>query len=376
MKGSIRRRSKNSWELTVDLGVDAQGKRRRRYENVKGSKAVADRRLRELLASLDNGLPLDGGQVTLIEFLNRWLIDYAIPNTRARTSERYASDIRLHIAPAIGHVKLAQLRPSDIQQLEAKLLKAGKSARSVRHLHVVLKLALKHAVRWGLVYRNVADAVDPPRVQQADVQPPDAEQVWKILGAAEKTPYGAALTFIARTGCRRGECLGLRWTDIDLENGTASIVQSLQRVGKQGLIFQPPKSVKSRRSIALDGATIDMLRKHRGEQVLTNMELANAYRDNGLVFPGPFGDPLDPATLTRNFEKLAAGVGVEKVRLHDLRHFHASLLLKAGTHLKVVQERLGHASIAITADIYSHVAPGLQREAAAAFEDAMDKAAS
>lgn len=183
------------------------------------------------------------------------------------------------------------------------------------------------------------------------------------------------MTFIARTGCRRGECLGLRWTDIDLENGTASIVQSLQRVGKQGLVFQPPKSAKSRRSIALDDATIDMLRKHRGEQVLSKMELANAYEDNGLVFPRPFGGPLDPATLTRNFEKLAAESNIENVRLHDLRHFHASLLLKAGTHLKVVQERLGHASIAITADIYSHVAPGLQREAAAAFGDAMDKAA-
>lgn len=177
MKGSIRRRSKTSWELSIDLGTDAQGKRLRKYENVKGTKGAADRRLRELLASLDKGLPLDGGQITLIEFLERWLADYAFPNTRPRTAERYASDVRLHIVPAIGHVKLPQLRPSDIQQLEASLLQAGKSARSVRHLHVVLKLALKHAVRWGLVYRNVAEAVDPPRIHQADVQPPDAEQV-------------------------------------------------------------------------------------------------------------------------------------------------------------------------------------------------------
>ncbi len=136
----------------------------------------------------------------------------------------------------------------------------------------------------------------------------------------------------------------------------------------------PPKSAKSRRAIALDTQTVDMLRELRGHQILVKAELGDTYHDNGLVFPGPFGDPLDPATLTRNFEKLVRKAGLSLVRLHDLRHFHATLLLQAGTHLKVVQERLGHASIAITADTYSHVAPGLQRAAADAFAEAMDRA--
>ena len=173
--------------------------------------------------------------------------------------------------------------------------------------------------------------------------------------------------FIARTGVRWGECLGLRWADVDLDGGIASIVQSLQRVKDQGLVFVTPKSAKSRRAIALDAETVNMLRELRGNQILLRAELGSVYEDYGLVFPGPSGKPLDPATLTRNFEQLVRGAG-----LHDLRHFHATALLQAGVHLKVVQERLGHASIAITADTYSHVPPSLQRDAAGAFARAME----
>ena len=374
MRGSIRKRGKNSWELTINLGRDAQGKRLRKFVNVKGKKADADRRLRELMASFDRGLPPDNGKVTVAEFLERWLADYAEPGTRGRTAQRYESDVRLYMVPAFGHLRLTQLRPSDIQALEAKLLKQGKSARSVGHLHTVLKEALKHAMRWGLLHRKVAEAVDPPRVHRKEVQPPDAIDVLLILELANETPYAPPLTFLARTGCRRGECLGLRWSDVDLENGTASIVQTLQRVRKQGLVFLPPKSAKSRRAISLDAETVRSLREHRGKQVLLKVELGDAWGDHGLVFPGALGQPLDPATLTRNFKKLAGRVGMSHVRLHDLRHFHATMLLKSGTHLKVVQERLGHASIAITADTYSHVAPGLQKAAAEAFSDAMEQA--
>ena len=374
MKGHIRHRGKGSWEITIDLGKDAEGRRLRKFVNIKGKKADADRYLRELLTSLDKGLPVDTGAITTGEFLEKWLSDYAVPNTRPRTSERYASDIRLHIKPVLGHIKLTDLRASHIQKLEADLVASGKSATSVRHLHRVLKSALKRAMRWGYVYRNVAEAVDPPGQVHHEIRPPELNQVLELLRLADDTPYGTALTFMARTGCRRGECLGLRWTDIDLENATASIMQTLQRVKREGLIFLPPKSAKSKRAIALDEATVDMLREHRGRQVLQQLELGNVYEDHGLVFPGPFGKPLDPATLTRNFEKLAKKAGIEHVRLHDLRHFHATTLLRTGTHLKIVQERLGHASIAITADTYSHVAPGLQRQAAAAFADLMDSA--
>ena len=163
------------------------------------------------------------------------------------------------------------------------------------------------------------------------------------------------------------ECLGLHWRNVDLDSGTASIVASLQRIRREGLTCTPPKSSKSRRAVALDSDTVAMLRELRGKQILWKAGLGDVYHDNGMVFPGPFGKPLDPATLTRNFENLVRKAGLRHVRLHDRRHFHATLLLQAGTHLKVVKERLGHASIAITADTYSHVAPGIQRAAVDAF---------
>ena len=195
-----------------------------------------------------------------------------------------------------------------------------------------------------------------------------------ILDLAEKTPYLGALLFAAFTGCRRGEVLGLHWSDVDLENGNASIVQSLQRLKGKGLVFQPPKSNKSRRSIALDEDTVATLREHLGRQLRYRVELDGIYQDQDLVFPGPKGGPLDPSVLTRNFKKLARKAGLTNVRLHDLRHFHATLLLQEGTNPKIVQERLGHSSFAVTMDTYSHVAPGLQEQAAKNFASAMGRA--
>jgi len=355
------------------MGRDGRGKRQRRFLNVKGKKTEADRRLREVLASLDKGIPLNVGKLTVGEFLQRWYRDYVVPNTRPRTAYRYEGDIRLHMTPTIGHIPLTQLRASDVQQLEAGLLAEGMSPRSVRHVHAVLKKSLKHSMRWGLTHVNVADAVEPPRIQSKEVQPPSVEEVRCILKHAQDTPYVPALTFMARTGVRRGECLGLCWANVDLEHGTASIVQSLQRVIGRGLVFMPPKTTKSRRAVALDTTTVSMLRDLQGQQILMKAELGDTYHDNGMVFPGPFGDSLDPNALTRAFKRLSRAVGLDSTRLHDLRHFHATVLLQAGTHLKVVQERLGHSSIAVTADTYSHVVAGLQRQAVDMFSKAMDQ---
>ena len=374
MNGSIRRRGKGTYELTIDLGKDSNGRRQRKFVNVKGTRKEADRKLRDILASLDKGLPVDAGKVSLSEMLQRWMRDYVVPNTRARTAERYESDIRLHIEPSLGHIQLSRLSPADIQAMEARLLEGGKSARSVQHIHAVLRESLKHALRWGLVFRNPAEAVDPPRPSRPEIQPPSANAVWDLLEAAKETPYHGALVFLAFTGCRRGEALGLRWTDIDLENGNAAIVQSLQRVKGKGLVFQAPKSTKSRRAISLDSDTIDMLREHRGKQLLRQVELYGAYSDQGLVFPGSLGGPIDPSVLTRTFEKLVRRIGLTATRLHDLRHFHATLLLQQRTNSKVVQERLGHSSFAITMDTYSYVTPGLQKQAAQDFALAMEKA--
>ena len=168
--------------------------------------------------------------------------------------------------------------------------------------------------------------------------------------------------------------LGLRWSDVDLENGVASIVQSLQRLKGKGLVLQPPKSSKSRRAVAIDPDTVAMMREHRGRQLLYQVELDGAYEDQVLVFPEPLGGLLDPSVLTRTFEKLVLKAGLANIRLHDLRHFHATLMLQEGANPKIVQERLGHSSFAITMDTYSHVVPGLQEQAAKDFAAAMGRA--
>ena len=370
MRGTIRKlknRKTTTWEVRVDMPSGADGKRRMKSVSVRGTKRDADMKLRTLLSSLDKGLSPDGSKASTSQYLDWWLQTYAIPNVRPRTSERYGSDVRLHISPVIGSIRLSNLRAGDAQVVLSGMLHRGYSRKSVRHCYRVMRLALKHAVEKGILQVNVTDAVKPPRLESTELDLPSLEEVQHILELADSTPYGSVLRFTVSTGCRRGEALGLEWRHLDLENGSASIVQSLQRIGRTGLQLVPPKSAKSRRSIALDEHTVEMLRAHRGGQILTMAQLGSAYEDNGLVFPGPMGKALDPATLTRNFEKLARCAGKSHVRLHDLRHFHASLLLKEGVHLKVVQERLGHSSIAITADIYSHVAPSLQREAAEVF---------
>jgi len=376
MRGTIRKlksRKTTTWEVRVDVTPGADGMRRMKSVSVRGTKRDADMKLRTLLSSLDKGLSPGGSKVTTSQYLDWWLQTYAIPNVRPRTSERYGSDVRLHISPVIGGIRLDHLRAADAQMVLSKMLKAGSAPKSVRHCYRVMRLALKHAVEKGILQVNVTDAVKPPRLESTELEVPSLEEVQHILELADSTPYGSVLSFIVRTGCRRGEALGLEWRHLDLEHGTASIVQSLQRIGRTGLRLVPPKSAKSRRSLALDRHTVEMLRSQHGGQILIMAQLGSSYEDNGLVFPGPMGKPLDPATLTRNFKKLVRRVGKSHIRLHDLRHFHASLLLKAGVHLKVVQERLGHSSIAITADTYSHVAPSLQREAADVFARDMQK---
>ena len=373
-QGSIRQRSKNSWEITVFLGRNASGGQVRRFLTIKGTKTDAQRRLRELLGSLDKGLPIDSSKLTLGVFLAQWQRDYVNTNTRPRTSESYAAIIRNRLTPPLGHIQLQRLQPSDVQAMEARLLELGAATKTVRNIHLVLNESLRYAVRKGILYRNVCDAVDVPRLVRPEINVPKTEQVWELLEVAKDTPYYAPLCFAAFTGCRRGEVLGLRWRDVDLGRGTASIVQTLQRIEGRGLIFQPPKSMKSRRAIALDSSTVAMIREHQGQQLLHKMELRDIYDDHDLVFPGSLGRPLDPSVLTRQFERLARRVGMEGVRLHDLRHHHATLLLQANTHPKIVQERLGHSTVAITLDLYSHVVPGLQEKAAETFNEAMQEA--
>ena len=376
MKGSIRRRknTKNSWEITVDLGRDAEGKRRRKFEHVQGKKA-ADRRLRELLVSLDRGMPISTDKVTVAEWLDKWLTEHIGPTTRQKTAERYRDVTKKRISPHIGHVQMTRLTPTDVKTLEAEWAHRGMSATGVGYGHRVLSAALKYGVKMEVLYRNPAQVVDPPRVEKREMQPPDVGTVNGILTASEEAGDRAfpALRLIAYSGVRRGECLGLAWSQVDFARQEISIVQSLVRSADKGLILEPPKSRASRRVIDLDNGTMEVLRDHKVRQMEHRLVLGKTYEDHDLVFPNEFGHPLNPMALTRALNRAGKRVQADRMKLHDLRHFHASLLLQSGQNPVLVSKRLGHSAVNMTLDIYGHLMPGWQREAAEVFAKAMER---
>lgn len=374
MKGSIRKRGKDSWELTIEGGRDTQGRRQRKFINVKGKRADAERHLRELLTAADRGIPINTQNITVAQWVERWLRDHVAPNCRTRTREGYEGIMAKHVLPNIGHLQLTKLTPSHIKALEAKLSAQGMAPAGVTLAHNVLSGALKQAVRMELLWRNPSQAVTPPKVVRKEVEPPEVTVVRRILdiAKAEERPLFPCLYLIAYTGMRRGEALGLRWQDVDFELGAISIVQTLGRSLK-GLIFQPPKTQAGRRTIELDASTIAILRVHQGQQLLHRAQLEGAYQDYDLVFANPTGGPMNPMGLTRAFQALAKRAGFIDANLHDLRHFHASVLLQRGQNPGLVSKRLGHASIATTMDIYGHVLPGWQKEASEAFAKAMEQ---
>lgn len=297
------------------------------------------------------------------------------PKNRQMTLERYERIIQWHVVPYLGHVALTKLAPSDIQALEAKLSSQGMAPAGVELVHAVLSGALKYALRMEVIWRNPAQAVTPPKTLRQEMEPPDIAGVRRMLAGAKAKghPLFPCLYLIAYTGIRRGEALGLRWQDVGLEAATISIAQTLSRSVHKGLIFQPPKTNSGRRTIDLDAGTVEVLRTHQGQQLLQRLELQGAHRDNGLVFPGPMGEPMNPMALTRACQSLDKRVGLKEANVHDLRHFHASVMLQGNQSLVLVSKRLGHSSVTMTADIYAHVLPGWQKEAASAFAKAMEQ---
>ena len=375
MNGSIRKRGKGSWELTIDLGHDADGKRRRKFVNVKGSKAQAQQKLRELLTSLDKGIPVSTSKISFGEWLSRWMAEYVVPKTRQKSQERYEGLIRKHIVPSLGDIELAKVTPSDIQALEARLLTNGMAPKGVESVHNVISGAFKYALRLEIVWRNPTKSVSPPKTTRKEVEPPVISRVKGILklAEAEQHPLLPCLHLIAYTGIRRGEALGLRHQDLDLAHGTISIVQTISRSVQKGIIVEPTKSAAGRRVLDLDDITVKILRAHIGRQLLDRAELGDAYQDTGLVFPSPLGQPFNPMNLTRAFQALAKKQGTKEAKLHNLRHFHASVMLQNGASLLLVSKRLGHASVSTTGDIYGHLLPGWQKEAANNFAKAMEE---
>jgi len=372
MPGHIRKRGKKSWAVVVDLGRDSvTGRRRQDWRSVKGTKKEAEAFLVQLLHERDQGNDIERTRLTVGQYLERWLSNYVAVNTAPATVVTYGSFVHRHLLPALGSIPLAKLRPQHIDAYYSRALKDGRangggglSATTVLHHHRVLREALQHAVRLQLIARNPADATEPPRPARHEVSALSQEDAQRLLEAADGTSHGSLVYLAIMTGLRKGELLGLRWQDVDLEGGVLYVRQALQRLGSEGITFRAPKTRGSGRAVALSPATVRRLRQHRQRQLEARLIAGLAYQDNGLVFATALGTPTDPANLRRAWGRIVKAAGLDGLRFHDLRHAHATLMLQQGVHPKVVSERLGHSGIRITMDTYSHVMPGLQAAAA------------
>jgi integrase len=366
MRGHICRRSKNSWAVIVYLGRDAATGKERHKWFTHPTKQEAEAHLAQLLTQLHGGGTLPHTKATVAEFLQQWLQDYATGAVGPVTLATYRDMIRVHISPALGGIPLAKLSPQAVQGYLSRELE-GLSPTTVRHHAMILHAALRHAVRWGLLARNPCDMVDPPRRVHAEMRVLDEEQVRLFLAEARRSsPHYALYLAAILTGMRQGELMGVRWRDVDLVLGVAAIQQTFYQMGRQQL-FKEPKTPKARRNVALPKALIEELRRVRERQAEYRTLFGPEYQDHDLIFCQPNGKPLRANNIVRrDFRRVLKRASLPQIRFHDLRHCHATLLLRQGVHPKVVQERLGHSTPAFTLQVYSHVLPGLQAEAAEA----------
>jgi len=368
-EGSIFRRADGSWAGALSY-VDDTGERRRRTVYGRTQGAVREK-LREARQRVDDGQPVKDAATTLAAWLTDWTGKaLEASDVKRATKDLYAFIARKHLAPALGHLTLAQLRPSDVEAMIVAKRAAGLSASTVRTIYTVLRAALTVAVRDGLVRRNVAMAVRRPTAERTEARYLTAEQAQRLLEAVRGDRLEPLFRVLLATGVRRGEALALHWADADLTGATLRVRWTLSRTS-EGLRLGEPKTDSSRRVVPLPRTTVETLRAHRSGQAAERLAAGPSWQDHGLVFSTEIGTPLEPRNVLRRFDLLAGRAGLDGVSLHTLRHSAASFLLAAGTHTKVVQMHLGHSSYAITADIYSHVAPAQAREAADRLDEAI-----
>ncbi len=369
MKGNIRKRSENGgWQITIWTGTKPDGKPQRYYETIKGKKADAQRRLRELLTTMDKGTYTPPSHLTLAQLLKQWLEGYCMTNCSLRTQDFYEYIVGIHLIPALGHIKLDSLKAQVIQAYYGSACQKL-SNRTVLHIHRVLSQSLKWAVKQGYIGRNPTESADPPVPRYRTMTTLSQDEVSLLLARAQNNYYYPVIYTAISTGLRRNEILGLRWRDIDLIMTSLSVSQVIYK-GRGRVEFKEPKTEHSRRRVSMTPKLTCYLREYRSSQEQLFMEQGRTLSLDDLVFCHPNGKPLDPSTVTHNFHKITRDIGL-KVRFHDLRHSCASLMLREGVHPKIVSEMLGHSTVAITLDVYSHVTPGLQEAAARSLNEVL-----
>lgn len=367
-EGTISQRKDGRWEAKISLD---NGKRKAYYGSTR--KEVSDK-LKIALRDQQQGLLVTGPSQTVEQYLTRWLEDSARQTVRPRTYECYALSVR-RLTPHLGKVRLSALTPAHVQKCYAALLDQGLSRRSVELDHAVLHRALKMAVQWNLMGRNPTEAVAVPRPERKEMQVLTSEQVQQLFASTAEDRLHGLWVLLATTGLRMGEATALRWEDVNFKNGRVTIQRAIQPQKGKGMVIVEPKTERSRRTVHLAEGTVSALRQHRARQVAERLQAGSLWEDQGLIFCSETGRPLSPSMVEKPFQRALVVAGLPRIRLHDLRHTAATLLLADGMHPKLVQEMLGHSTITLTLDTYSRVVPAMHMEAATSMNKLFKRAA-
>lgn len=378
--GSVYQRADGRWESIARYTDPLTGEKHKKSFYGKGPKEVLGKK-RAFEDDLKRGIVPKAGKLTVEDWLDDWLQTYKKNTVRQNTYEGYQRVINGHLKPTIGKKPLKDLRPEHVQKmLNNKMLNGNLrnegtplSARQVEYIYAVLHMALERALKNGLVSRNVCDVVDKPKKVKREFIPWNIKQTNKFLNSVKDIRLFPLYMVAWGTGLRRAEILGLQWTDVDLNKGTITVRRALVRV-KGGYKFQEPKTDKSRRTVPLPTAVVDALKDWKKQQAKENMKWNGLHKDLpdderppynplNMVFCNELGEPINPEFISRSFKRDLKKAGLPEIRFHDLRHGHATMLLELGEDLKIISERLGHSTITLTADTYSHVREELQREA-------------
>jgi integrase len=376
MRGHIRERSPGRWAIVLDVRDATTGKRKRRWHSFTGTKREAQNECARLICELQGGVYLEPNKTTLAQFLNRWL-EHMGAQVSPRTLERYSEIAINNIIPSLGSVVITKLTPIQVSTSYAKALATGRrdgtgglSPRTVHHMHRVLKQAMNQAVRWQIIGRNPLDAIDPPKVERRRLDTYDVAQTVELLDVVRGTSMFIPILLAALCGMRRGEIAALRWRSVDLMTGQIAVVESCEQMNGS-IRYKEPKNGRAR-TVALSATVTEELRAHRLAQARELLKLGIRPADDGFVATLADGRSLQPTWITHEWVRLIQTIpSLPRLRFHDLRHAHATHLLASGVHPKVASERLGHSNVGITLDLYSHVMPGMQEDAAARVDDAL-----
>lgn len=366
MAGQIIARGRNVWMCRVYVG-EVAGKRRYLNKTVHGTKKDAQAWLNNTLRAQDTGMLTEPTRLTVTEYLSIWLTDVADIRVSERTARDYREYAQRYLAPALGDYRLAQLTAAHVQAMYADMLERGLSARTVRIAHAVLRMALDTAVKTNVLARNVADSTTLPKHVRREMKALSPADARRVIAAAKDDHWEAFWLVLLALGLRPGEASALKWSDVSGDR--LNIQRSLTPAYRGKWSLHEPKTARSRRVVIMPPMVISALAAHKRRQAEEKLAAGSAYQSHNFVFALADGSPVHPASLSKNaFLRLLARAGVPVVRMYDLRHTSASLALASGEHVKVVSERLGHSSTTMTMDVYSHVMPGMQEDAALRME--------